>query len=52
MVLGTGTTRGKGGVLRTVTGLVKYIILVTDVAQNGVLGSLFINYLSSFFLST
>ena len=40
-VLGTGTSR-KRGVLRT--GIVKKTILVTDVAQKGVFGSLFINY--------
>ena len=46
-VLGTSTTReGGGGVLRT--GHVKKKILVTDVAQQGVLVSLFINYLYFF----
>ena len=47
-VLGTGTSR-KTGVLRT--GLVKKTILVTDVAQKGVLGAYSLITLT-FFLST
>ena len=47
-VLGTGTSR-KRGVLRT--GLVKKTILVTDVAQKGVLGAYLLITLT-FFLST
>ena len=41
-VLGSSTTR-KMGVLRT--GLVKKRISITDVAQKGLIGSLFIKYL-------
>ena len=48
-VLGTGTSRKGGGVLRT--GLVKKTILVTDVAQKGVLGAYLLITLT-FFLST
>ena len=47
-VLGTGKTQ-KREVLRT--GLVKKRILVTNVAQNGVLGSLFINFLYFFLVN-
>ena len=47
-VLGTGTSR-KRGVLRT--GLVKKTILVTDVAQKGVLGA-YLLIILTFFLST
>ena len=42
-VLGTGTSRKGGGVLGTDTSR-KRGVLVTDVAQKGVLGSSFINY--------
>ena len=58
-VLGTGTSRNRGvlgtgmsrkrGVLST--GLVKNTILVTDVAQNGVLGA-YLLITCTFFLST
>ena len=47
-VLGTGTSR-KRGVLKT--GLVKKTILVTDVAQKGILGTYLLITLT-FFLST